>query len=152
MLRPLGVFLPAELLLSRDCCKAGDLLEIDRKLYAHWAVYIGNREVVHLPEPGEGQRAAEVQRCWLAVVAQDCLVRVNNKQVPAKERGLAEAPRDRVVEAAIASVGTSVRCNIVVSNSEHFVTRLKYGVGWSDQVSLTLNFCFMASPYCFLST
>ena len=138
MLRPLGVFLPAELLLSRECCKAGDLLEIDRKLYAHWAIYIGNNEVVHLPETVESK--AVVQRCSLESVSVGCLVRVNNKQVPAKERCLTELPREEVVANAINCVGTTVRYNIVVSNSEHFVTRLKYGVGWSDQVSLTAGF------------
>ncbi|XP_076456531.1 phospholipase A and acyltransferase 1-like [Babylonia areolata] len=131
MLSPLRVFLPAEQLLSREYCKAGDLLEIDHKLYAHWAVYVGNHEVVHIPESYVNQTV--VERGLLASVAGECLVRVNNKEVPAKERGLTSLPPDEVVDRAIGCVGTTVCSNIVVNNSEHFVTRLKYGVGWSDQ-------------------
>ncbi|KAK7092152.1 phospholipase A and acyltransferase 3-like [Littorina saxatilis] len=146
MLRPLGVFLPADLLLLRECVKAGDLIEIDRKLYTHWAVYLGNNEVVHLPEPVDGNGKAVVERCSLESVAQDCLVRVNNKQVPAKERGLTELPREEIITNGVKSVGTTVRYNIVVSNGEHFVTRLKYGVGWSDQAKAMRHSMSSLSP------
>jgi hypothetical protein len=132
MLRPLGLFLEPEALLQGDGCDPGDLLEIDRKLYVHWAVYIGNGEVVHLPESPEGTTV--VERCSLQAVAQDDVVRVNNKQVHAREKDLTELPSDEVVKRAIECVGQSVPYNIVTSNGEHFVTKLKYGVGWSDQV------------------
>lgn len=137
MLTPLGVFLPAEQLLSRGCCVVGDLVEIDRILYAHWAVYVGNGEVVHLSEPVNGR--AQVVKCRLDTAAQDCLVRVNNKEVPAKERGLIPFPGEQVSENAAGVVGKTVRFHIVVRNSEHFVTQLKYGVGWSDQAKAMQN-------------
>ncbi|KAK7460363.1 hypothetical protein BaRGS_00038891 [Batillaria attramentaria] len=133
MLTALGVFSPAEQLVSRDCCIAGDLLEIDRILYAHWAVYLGDGEVVHLSDPVRGR--AVVERCRLEAAAQDCLVRINNKEVPAKERGLTPLPREEVIANAVNAIGKTVRYNIVIRNSEHFVTQLKYGVGWSDQPS-----------------
>ncbi|XP_076437830.1 phospholipase A and acyltransferase 2-like [Babylonia areolata] len=144
MLMPLGVFLPAELLLSRECCQAGDLLEIDRKLYAHWVVYIGNNEVVHVPETRKNK--VVVEKCSLESVAQDCLVRINNKQVPAKDRGVSELAREVVVANALSCVGSTVRYNFVVSNSEHFVTRLKYGIGWSDQAKAMRHSMSSLSP------
>lgn len=144
MLMPLGVFLPADLLLSRECCQAGDLLEIDRKLYAHWVVYIGNNEVVHVPETRKNK--VVVEKCSLELVTQDCLVRVNNKQVPAKDRGLIELPSQQVVNQALSCVGSTVRYNFVVSNSEHFVTWLKYGVGWSDQAKAMRHSMSSLSP------
>lgn len=144
MLMPLGLFLPAELLLARECCQAGDLIEIDRKLYAHWVVYVGNNEVVHVPETRRNK--VVVEKCTLESVAQDCLVRINNKQVPAKGRGLKELPREEVVTKALSCVGSTVRHNFVVSNSEHFVTRLKYGVGWSDQAKAMRHSMSSLSP------
>lgn len=132
----LGVFLSAEELLSQGRCVPGDLLEIDRKLYAHWVVYVGNGEVVHLPETDIEK--AVVAKSSLEAVAQGCHVRVNNKVVPAKERRLEALPDEQVVVRAMKSVGDIVTYNIVVSNCEHFATQLKYGVGWSDQVEVNL--------------
>lgn len=131
MLKPLGVFVPPDVLLQREVVQLGDLLEIDRKLYSHWAVFVGNSEVVHLPESRQG--SALVARCSLQAVAQDGRVRGNNKQLAARERELTEFPDAEVVKRALDSVGTRVPYNIVTSNGEHFVTKLKYGVGWSDQ-------------------
>ena len=39
-----------ELLLD---LKPGDLLEIDRKVYKHWAVFVGDGEVIHKVDPEE---------------------------------------------------------------------------------------------------
>uniref|UniRef100_A0A8W8NSX0 LRAT domain-containing protein n=1 Tax=Magallana gigas TaxID=29159 RepID=A0A8W8NSX0_MAGGI len=37
--------------------EVGDLLEIKRGGFEHWAVYIGNNEVVHLTGVDDGERA-----------------------------------------------------------------------------------------------
>lgn len=144
MLKPLGVFEPAQLFLSKGHCVDGDLVEIDRILYTKWAVYVGNGEVVHLSEPVNGH--AVVERCSLEKAAQDCLVRVNDKEVPAKERRLTPLPPETVVENALKAVGRTIRHNIVIRNSEHFVTQLKYGVGWSDQAKAMQGNMSVLSP------
>ena len=133
MLRPLGVFLPADDFISREDYKDGDLLEIDRKLYSHWVVSIGHDDVVNLPEATNNNCCVVVEHVPLLEVAHNCHVRVNNKQVPAKDRGLQDVSQKDVVNNALNSVGRTVSYNFFSSNSEHFVTRLKYGVGWSDQ-------------------
>lgn len=40
--------------------KEGDLLEFKRVVYSHWAVYIGNEEVVHLAGVENGGQSSSV--------------------------------------------------------------------------------------------
>ena len=39
--------------------KEGDLLEIDRRVYKHWAVYIGDGKVIHKVDPEEFEEVEE---------------------------------------------------------------------------------------------
>ena len=115
----------------------GDLIEIDRKLYSHWAVYVGDGNVVHLSGkqsdiPTDG--IACVQLSTLSNMAKGCVVRVNNKRVPAKERGLLPLPAQVVVDNARKQLGQTFKYDVFSQNSEHYVTLWKYGKGWSDQV------------------
>lgn len=40
-------------LQSSERPQPGDLIEISRLTYSHWAVYVGDGYVVHLPGPGK---------------------------------------------------------------------------------------------------
>jgi len=40
--------------------KAGDLIEIFRKAYSHWALYVGNGYVIHLTPPSEYRITARI--------------------------------------------------------------------------------------------
>ena len=115
----------------------GDLIEIDRTIYTHWGLYVGDGEIVHVSGPKSDISASEsfVRRSFLKEVAGDCLVRVNNKEVPAKERGLDCLPLEEILSRSLNSVGQSVPYNFLTKNVEHYVTEWRYGVGWSDQVS-----------------
>ncbi len=128
----LGNFVP-------PCCchpQPGDLIEIDRKLYSHWALYIGEDQVVHVS--GESYDIAyegvTVRQSSLEEVAGDSLLRINNKDVPAKERGLKALEPRKIIANARRCVGKVVVHNMLSNNAEHFVTLWRYGVGWSDQV------------------
>ncbi len=130
----LGNFVP-------PCCchpQPGDLIEFDRKLYSHWALYIGEDQVVHVS--GESYDIANegvtVRQSSLEEVAGDSLLRVNNKEVPAKERGLKALETRKIITNARRCVGKVVVHNMLSNNAEHFVTLWRYGVGWSDQVNL----------------
>lgn len=114
----------------------GDLIEIDRTIYTHWGLYVGDGEIVHVSGPKSDISSSEsfVRRSFLKEVAGDCLVRVNNKEVPAKERGLECLPLEEILSRSLNSVGQSVPYNFLTKNVEHYVTEWRYGVGWSDQV------------------
>ena len=116
----------------------GDLIEIDRTLYSHWAVYVGGGRVVHVV--GEENQDlpdtehAVVREHFLIDIAVSSFVRVNNKEVPAKERGMASFDSDTVVANAKSMVGSRVVYNMLTKNCEHYLTEWKYGKAWSDQV------------------
>lgn len=51
-------------LQSSERPQPGDLIEISRLTYSHWAVYVGDGYVVHLPGPGKH----ELPTCQYGVV------------------------------------------------------------------------------------
>ncbi|XP_039642958.1 phospholipase A and acyltransferase 4-like [Perca fluviatilis] len=119
---------------TRIDAKPGDLIEIDRGIYQHWAIYIGGMEVVHLTTPN-GDIALETigkvkrEKIW-KVVGNDRF-KINNllddKYQPRE--------RDIIVKEACSMVGLKMRYSIVNSNCEHFVTDLRYGIPESRQVT-----------------
>lgn len=119
----------------------GDLIEIDRTIYTHWGLYVGDGEIVHVSGPTSDISSSEsfVRRSFLKEVAGDCPVRVNNKEVPAKERGLERLPLEEILSRSLNSVGQSVPYNFLTKNVEHYVTEWRYGVGWSDQANIALQ-------------
>lgn len=119
----------------------GDLIEVDRTIYTHWGLYVGDGEIVHVSGPTSDISSSEsfVRRSFLKEVAGDCPVRVNNKEVPAKERGLERLPLEEILSRSLNSVGQSVPYNFLTKNVEHYVTEWRYGVGWSDQANIALQ-------------
>ncbi|KAJ1105696.1 hypothetical protein NDU88_003101 [Pleurodeles waltl] len=120
--------------------KPGDLIEISRTFYQHWAIYVGDGYVVHLAPPGEYagsssimsvfDEAAVVKKELLKDVAGDCKYRVHNKY----DTEYSPLPRSQIVRMAEALVGQKMTYTLTSSNCEHFVTELRYGVKKSKQV------------------
>lgn len=81
---------------------------------------------------------AMVRLSSLADVAGPSGVRVNNKSVGAKERGLEPLPLDEILQNCYSDLEKQVGFNMLTRNSEHYVTDWKYGKGWSDQVGFVL--------------
>ena len=144
LLRQLSGFKPS----SDISPELGDLIEVDQTLYSDWAIYVGDGDVVHivgeddqefLPESGFGY----VKVKSLQSLGGDSFVRVNNKEVPAKERSLTPLDPDKVVAKALSMVGSKVEYNMLTRNNEHYLTEWKYGQPWSDQVSGTLLLIFI---------
>lgn len=96
------------LLASEVSPELSDIIEIDRTLYTHWAIYVGDGQIVHvcgtdnsdLPDTQE----AVVTKADLAHVVGDNFCRVNNKEVPAKERNLSPKEPELVVQEALQQV------------------------------------------------
>ncbi|XP_024430104.2 phospholipase A and acyltransferase 3 [Desmodus rotundus] len=121
----------------------GDLIEIFRLGYAHWAVYVGDGYVVHLAPPTEiaGAGAASlmsaladkaiVKKELLSVVAGTDEYHVNNKH----DDKYSPLPPSKIVQRAEELVGQEVLYKLTSDNCEHFVNELRYGVSRSDQVT-----------------
>ncbi|XP_047549025.1 phospholipase A and acyltransferase 4 [Lutra lutra] len=122
--------------------KPGDLIEIFRFGYKHWAIYVGNGYVIHLAPPSEYPGAssssifsvlsskAEVKWERLKDVVGDCRYRVNNF-LDDKYR---PRPVNHIIYSAKAKVGQEMEYSLVWKNCEHFVTNLRYGEAESRQV------------------
>ncbi|XP_021781319.1 phospholipase A and acyltransferase 2 isoform X1 [Papio anubis] len=125
----------------RRTLRPGDLIEISRFGYEHWAIYVGHGYVVHLAPPSEiaGAGAASVlsaltnkaivKKELLSAVAGSDNYRVNNKHDD-KYRPL---PCNKIVKRAEELVGQELPYSLTSDNCEHFVNHLRYGVSRSDQ-------------------
>uniref|UniRef100_A0A3B4FKF5 LRAT domain-containing protein n=1 Tax=Pundamilia nyererei TaxID=303518 RepID=A0A3B4FKF5_9CICH len=128
----------------------GDLIEISRDNYKHWAVYVGAGFVVHFVNhsvfiflcfdlkdgvsSGAAVQAANgivrKEKMW-DVVGKDKW-KINNSM----DRQYEPRPANAIVEDAKALVGKELRYDLVSFNCEHFVTKLRYGVAESPQVEI----------------
>ncbi|XP_053842013.1 uncharacterized protein LOC128811980 isoform X1 [Vidua macroura] len=130
-----------------DYPNPGDLIEIKRGLYTHWALYLGKGYVIHVTDTDEGapalsvssrtilSRKAKVKKELLKdVVGYDewC---VNNKydcqRIP--------FPMAEIIRRAEHQIDKEVPYRLFLKNCEHFVTRLRYGEGVSAQAKKALQ-------------
>ncbi|XP_060938174.1 phospholipase A and acyltransferase 4-like [Limanda limanda] len=121
--------------------KPGDLIEIFCWGYHHWAVYIGENEVVHLVNEG-GQSSGwfknlsrstgKVKREKLANLLGLKGYRVNNlldEEYDARDPSI-------IVKEAYAMVGRELQYNVDTYNCEHFANEMRYGKAESRQVCI----------------
>nr|XP_056708714.1 phospholipase A and acyltransferase 3-like [Euleptes europaea] len=120
----------------------GDLIEIFRFGYQHWAIYVGNGYVIHLAPPSEYAGAgcaslmstltdkALIKKELLGDVVGRNRYRVNNKH----DSKYPPLPPTKIVQRAEEMVGQELLYKVTSENCEHFVTELRYGVAKSDQV------------------
>ncbi|XP_067831664.1 phospholipase A and acyltransferase 3-like isoform X2 [Heptranchias perlo] len=128
-----------------QCCdepEIGDLIEIFRTGYKHWALYVGNGYVIHLAPPSEQCDAgfsslmsvvsekAYIRKEPLGKVVGNHQYRVNNKF----DRNHPIRPIAEIIKEAERRVGEEVGYSVTSANCEHFVTDLRYGVPKSAQV------------------
>ncbi|XP_047197643.1 uncharacterized protein LOC118116247 [Hippoglossus stenolepis] len=117
--------------------KPGDLIEIFRGPYQHWAVYIGGNEVVHFTTEGDQSSGsleslssrAEVKREKLTDVVGNHRFKVNillDKSRKAREPSV-------IVKEACAMVGRELSYNVATYNCEHFAVEMRYGKAESRQ-------------------
>lgn len=125
--------------------KPGDLIEIHRGMYGHWAIYVGQNEVVHLIPPtheeGDGlgfvnlvryldSSSAEVrcEKIWKVVEGDSYHINnlLDEKYEPRHPSAIARDAR--------ALVGRVLHYSVTGYNCEHFVTDLRYGKPQSRQV------------------
>ncbi|XP_054844660.1 phospholipase A and acyltransferase 3-like isoform X2 [Eublepharis macularius] len=124
--------------------KPGDLIEISRFGYKHWAVYVGSGYVIHLA-PTTVQASvssimsvlsekAVVKKELLWEIARSDACQINNKY----DQKYNPLPASKIVQEAESMLGKEVSYRVASQNCEHFVTRLRYGTARSDQVKETV--------------
>ncbi|XP_048884658.1 phospholipase A and acyltransferase 3-like [Brienomyrus brachyistius] len=122
--------------------KPGDLIEIFRGTYNHWAMYVGDDYIIHLAPPSEEACGGAYSMMSVlhdkAIVKMDSLChvvgtskfRINNLLDDKYE------PRSvsSILKDARSWVGQELPYCVFRGNCEHFVTELRYGKPESRQV------------------
>ncbi|XP_032553175.1 phospholipase A and acyltransferase 1-like [Chiroxiphia lanceolata] len=121
----------------------GDLIEIKRQLYQHWALYLGDGYVIHVTSEDESipplsagsvtilTKKAKVKKQLLEEVVGTDDWEVNNKY----DHSRTPLPVEEIIEHAESYIDKEVTYRLLRGNCEHFVTMLRYGKGDSKQVS-----------------
>uniref|UniRef100_A0A674C861 Retinoic acid receptor responder 3 n=1 Tax=Salmo trutta TaxID=8032 RepID=A0A674C861_SALTR len=145
---------------TKLCCQyqtkpqPGDLIEIFRGAYQHWALYVGEGYIVHLCPPTEAAGAGAYSLvsvlCDTAVVTKESL-----EEIVGKDRFLVNnlldgkhKPRSvyDILRDARSLLGLEMPYCILRGNCEHFVTELRYGKGESRQVCAVSQPAVIGSP------
>ncbi|KAK7141173.1 hypothetical protein R3I93_015357 [Phoxinus phoxinus] len=122
----------------------GDLIEIFRGTYQHWAIYVGDGFVIHLAPPSEHAQAgaysmmsvldekATVKKEQLCKVVGNDEYRINNLL----DKEYEPRPIHAILRDAYGLLGRELPYSVFTWNCEHFVTELRYGKAQSRQVRL----------------
>ncbi|CAF1390920.1 unnamed protein product [Didymodactylos carnosus] len=106
----------------------GDMIQFHRGHYEHWAIYIGNGEVIQVEVKFIGY--AEIMQLSVDyVLGPDGKARINNF----KDYDWPVLPVDEILEKARSVLGQSLAYNVLCNNCEHFATGCRYGVRTSGQ-------------------
>ncbi|XP_073746792.1 phospholipase A and acyltransferase 3-like isoform X2 [Callorhinus ursinus] len=120
----------------------GDLIQIFRIGYEHWAIYVGDGYVIHLTSTSEFPWASSssvfcalsnrgvVKRELLRDVVAGCRYKVNNLL----DNKYRPQPVNQIIYCAKQKVGQEMKYSLLHGNCEHFVTSLRYGKPESRQV------------------
>jgi hypothetical protein len=109
----------------------GDMIEIKRKNYAHWVLYVGAGYVIHLVVKRGGK--ARVMKEKLLDIAMGSLCRVNNLLKAAQRLNLRARGISDIIWTAEQYLGNTLRYHLFDENCEHFVTLCRYGTAFSEQ-------------------
>ncbi|CAB1323838.1 unnamed protein product [Coregonus sp. 'balchen'] len=136
----------------------GDMIEINRGKYKHWALYIGNGEVVQLVTPDgpstlafHSVSSSSGSLSGKGTVTIDTLKDVSAGDTYRINNYLDDKYKPRTTEVIMEMVdkmrGRTIKYELLGDNCEHFVTFLRYGESESKQADDVLKqvFIFMAT-------
>ncbi|XP_043107918.1 phospholipase A and acyltransferase 1 [Puntigrus tetrazona] len=133
--------------LSNEEPRPGDLIEIFRPAYQHWALYLGDGYIINLTPLDESpaaavssvksvfSRKAVVRMQLLKEVVGGDSYRINNKY----DDDHTPLAVSEIIQRAQLLIGQEVSYDLLGSNCEHFVTLLRYGEGVSEQASRAIG-------------
>ncbi|KAM5293070.1 phospholipase A and acyltransferase 1 [Ctenodactylus gundi] len=124
----------------------GDLIEVFRPGYQHWALYLGDGYVINIapidgnPSPFTSTKSvfskkALVKMELLKDVVGNDKYRINNKY----DGTHSPLPVEEVIQRSEFTIGEEVTYNVLINNCEHFVTALRYGEGVSEQANRAIS-------------
>ncbi|NWI71539.1 HRSL1 enzyme, partial [Todus mexicanus] len=125
----------------------GDLIEIFRPAYQHWALYLGDGYVINVTPVDEGppatfssaksvfSRKARARMQLLKDVVGNDTYHINNKY----DGTYAPLPVEEIIRRAESLIDQEVSYDLLGNNCEHFVTLLRYGEGVSDQANRAIS-------------
>ncbi|XP_046583669.1 phospholipase A and acyltransferase 2-like isoform X1 [Haliotis rubra] len=127
-----------------DNLELGDMLEFKRGAYSQWAVYVGNKEVVHLSGVDGPTQSGLFTSVSISgaqfdngIIRKDAfwdVVGLNEVcKNNSKDEKLKHFKPSEIVQRALSRLG-EVGYNILFNNCEHFATWCRYGKEESDQV------------------
>ncbi|XP_049500269.1 phospholipase A and acyltransferase 5 [Panthera uncia] len=129
---------------SKPRPRPGDLIEIFRIGYEHWAIYVEDDCVVHLAPPSEEFEAGSISSIFsnravvkysrLEDVLHGCSWKINNKL----DATYLPLPVDKIIRRTKKMINKMVQYSLIDRNCEHFVNDLRYGVSRSQQVEHAL--------------
>jgi cell wall-associated NlpC family hydrolase len=135
-----------------DNLRPGDLIQVKGNFvhqwfYSHFAIFIGNGEIVHVDSPANTSRKCDVVRVSMVDALKGKLVRKNNHLDNVDGfRDKVQSPR-QIVKTARDWVGKFWDYNFYTNNCEHFVTLCRYGrpislqsSGFGDLISRKITF------------
>ncbi|KAH9490838.1 Phospholipase A and acyltransferase 2 [Bulinus truncatus] len=117
----------------------GDIVEIKRKLYSHFGIYVGNTNIIHVSGDDRSRlsvsgmplfnspHTSEVKLEPLLSAAQGFLLNKANK-----DDNRSPLPQDEIVKRAYSKLGP-IPYQALYKNCEHFVNDCRYGVEVSSQ-------------------
>ncbi|XP_045169145.2 phospholipase A and acyltransferase 1-like [Mercenaria mercenaria] len=135
----------------------GDLIEIIRGCYSHWAVYVGEGHIIHKATRGWSSSSqidtfsssfgilndkAIVKKDKIKDVAQGSTVMVNNMYDFIG--GIMPLPKEQIAEKANSCLG-EVGYNVLTNNCEHFAMLCRYGKTMSNQVQKCKDSAWVAA-------
>ncbi|XP_071202513.1 phospholipase A and acyltransferase 4-like [Salvelinus alpinus] len=122
----------------------GDMIEINRGTYKHWALYIGHGDVIHVVTPDGPSRVAfcsvssssgslsckgTITIEMLKDVAAGNTYKINNYL----DDEFKPRPTDVIMGEVDKMRGRTIKYGLLGNNCEHFVTFLRYGKSKSQQ-------------------
>lgn len=124
----------------------GDMIEIKRRGYFHWSVFVRDATVIQLNNP-EFDRlniqnvfdnfTGQVELRNLIELAGKDFCRINNKISESKRKGLHALTNSEILKKMKDELKQGATYyNVIDYNCEHFAAKLKFGISFSSQVRL----------------
>ena len=127
--------------MSKCGLQVGDLVEFDRIVYKHWAVYVGDNKIVHYNKVGKvGEIVCEDIDSYISDFV--LFRRAKKKKMGIMNRIVHESPHfsgKQVAERALSKLGMT-SYNLLFKNCEHFAKWCKYNVPMSEQIENGVEF------------
>ncbi|XP_055718331.1 phospholipase A and acyltransferase 4-like [Salvelinus fontinalis] len=134
----------------------GDMIEINRGAYKHWALYIGNGEVIHVVTPDGPSRVAfcsvsssSSSLPCKGMVTIEMLKDVASRNTYKINNYLDDEFKPRPTDVIMGDVdkmrGRTIKYGLLGNNCEHFVTFLRYGRSKSKQADDFMKDLFIGS-------